>query len=100
MLPGWQNLMVELEDQLDLCTIDACNTLEELHFTKGRAAVIRMLLNYQDYITRLGRKMKITTSSSRNSPHPGAIAGEPMGHPLFQLSDTPLRNGDKHGNTD
>ena len=56
MLPGWQNLMVELEDQLDLCTIDACNTLEELHFTKGRAAVIRMLLNYQDYITRLGEK--------------------------------------------
>ena len=56
MLPGWRNLMEELEDQLDLCTIDACNTLEELHFTKGRAAVIRMLLNYQDYVTRLGEK--------------------------------------------
>jgi hypothetical protein len=56
MLPGWQNLMAELEDQLDLCTIDACNTLEELHFTKGRAAVIRMILNYEAYVTRLGEE--------------------------------------------
>ena len=55
-MPGWKNLIEEIEDQLDLCTIDACNTLEELHFTKGRAAVLRMLLNYQDYITRLGEK--------------------------------------------
>ena len=54
MLPGWQTLISELEDQLDLCTLDACNTLEELHFTKGRAAVIRMLLNYETYVTRLG----------------------------------------------
>ena len=56
MLPGWQNLMAELEDQLDLCTLDSCNTLEDLHFTKGRAAVIRMLLNYEAYITRLGEE--------------------------------------------
>jgi hypothetical protein len=56
MLPGWQTLMSELEDQLDLCTLDACNTLEELHFTKGRAAVIRMLLNYEAYVTRLGEE--------------------------------------------
>ena len=55
-MPGWKNLIEELEDQLDLCNIDACNTLEELQFTKGRAAVIRMLLNYEDYITRLGEK--------------------------------------------
>lgn len=48
--------MEELEDQLDLCTLDACNTLEDLHFTKGRAAVIRMLLNYESYITRLGEE--------------------------------------------
>ena len=56
MLPGWRTLMEELEDQLDLCTIDACNTLEELHFTKGRAAVIRMMLNYENYILRLGEE--------------------------------------------
>ena len=35
-MTGWRNLMEELEDQLDLCTLDACNTIEELHFTKGR----------------------------------------------------------------
>jgi len=56
MLPGWNTLMAELEDQLDLCTLDSCNTLEELHFTKGRAAVIRMMLNYEAYITRLGEE--------------------------------------------
>ena len=49
-MPGWKALIDELEDQLDLCSIDACNTLEELHFSKGRAAVLRMLLAYEDYI--------------------------------------------------
>ena len=53
-MPGWENLMAELEEQMDYCTIEACNTLEELHFTKGRLAVIKMLLNYEAYITRLG----------------------------------------------
>jgi hypothetical protein len=56
MTAGWKHLMEELEDQLDLCTLDACNTLEDLHFTKGRAAVIRMLLGYEDYVTRLGEE--------------------------------------------
>ena len=56
MTDGWKHLMDELEDQLDLCTIDSCNTLEDLHFTKGRAAVIRMMLNYEAYVTRLGEE--------------------------------------------
>ena len=55
-MTGWRNLMEELEDQLDLCTLDACNTIEELHFTKGRAAVIRMLLNYEAYIKNIGEE--------------------------------------------
>ena len=38
-------------------------------------------------------------STKSNLPYPAAIAGEPTGYPLFRLSDTPLRNGDKHGNT-
>ena len=56
MLPGWATLMDELEDQLDLCNIDACDSLEDLYFNKGRAAVIRMLLNYEAYVTRLGEE--------------------------------------------
>ena len=52
MTEGWKNLMEEVEDQLDLCTIDACNTLEELHFSKGRVAVLRMLLSYEAYVTQ------------------------------------------------
>jgi hypothetical protein len=56
MLDGWRNLIEELEEQLDLCTLDACNTVEELHFTKGRAAVLRMLLNYQEYVLRVAEQ--------------------------------------------
>ncbi len=52
-MPGWKTLMEEIEDQLDLCTIDACNTLEDLHFSKGRAAVLRMLLNYENYVRNI-----------------------------------------------
>ena len=56
MLPGWRTLMDELEDQADLCNLDACNNVEDLFFNKGRLAVIRMLLNYEDYVTRLGEE--------------------------------------------
>jgi hypothetical protein len=59
MLPGWRTLMDELEDQADLCNLDACNNVEDLFFNKGRLAVIRMLLNYEDYVTRLGEGEEI-----------------------------------------
>ena len=52
MTEGWKNLMEEVQDQLDLCNIDSCNTLEELHFSKGRRAVLRMFLNYELYVTQ------------------------------------------------
>jgi hypothetical protein len=53
MLPGWRSLMEQIEDQMDLCNLDACNTLEDLHFNKGRLAVLRMFHNYEDYVTRV-----------------------------------------------
>ena len=53
MLPGWRSLMDQIEDQMDLCNLDACNTIEDLHFNKGRLAVLRMLSNYEDYVTRV-----------------------------------------------
>jgi hypothetical protein len=56
MLPGWRTLMDELEDQADLCNLDACNNVEDLFFNKGRLAVIRMLLNYESYVLRLGEE--------------------------------------------
>ena len=52
-MPGWKTLMQEVDDQLDLCTIDACDSLEDLYFSKGRAAVLRMLLNYESYVRNL-----------------------------------------------
>ena len=54
MTEGWKNLVEELEEQADLCNLDACNNVEDLFFNKGRLAVIRMLLNYEAYVTRLG----------------------------------------------
>lgn len=56
MLPGWATLMEELEEQADLCNLDACNNVEDLFFNKGRLAVIRMLLNYESYVLRLGEQ--------------------------------------------
>ena len=56
MLPGWATLMEELEEQADLCNLDACNNVEDLFFNKWRLAVIRMLLNYEAYVTRLGEE--------------------------------------------
>ena len=58
-MPGWQDLMNQIEDQLDLCTLDSCNTLEELHFAKGRAAVLRMLLSYESYVKGLGEQEEL-----------------------------------------
>lgn len=58
-MDGWRNLIEELEDQLAFCTLDSCNTIEELHFTKGRAAVLSMLLSYEDYIKRVGEEEEL-----------------------------------------
>ena len=55
-MPGWENLMAELEEQADFCNLDACNNVEDLFFNKGRLAVIRMLLSYEDYVTRVAEQ--------------------------------------------
>ena len=46
--PGWKNLMQEIQDNIDDCTIDKCKTLEELWFQKGRLAVLRVLMSYEE----------------------------------------------------
>jgi len=46
-------LVEQWEDQLDLCTIDSCTSLEDLYFSKGRAAVLRMMLNYEAYVRNI-----------------------------------------------
>ena len=50
MMPGWKRLIEEVEEQMDLITIDSCSTLEDLHFSKGRLAVLRMFSGYEDYV--------------------------------------------------
>ena len=49
-MPGWKNLVDEWEDQMQMCNLDSCQTLEDLHFQKGRLAVLRMMLNFENYI--------------------------------------------------
>jgi len=52
-MPGWQDLMDQIEDQIELCNIDACNSLEDLYFNKGRLAVLRMFSNYEHYVKNI-----------------------------------------------
>ena len=33
-MPGWKHLVDEWEDQMQMCNIDSCQTLEDLHFQK------------------------------------------------------------------
>lgn len=50
MMPGWKNLIEEVEGQIDLITIDSCSTQEDLWFAKGRLAVLRMFSGYESYV--------------------------------------------------
>jgi hypothetical protein len=52
-MPGWKNLVEEWEDQMQMCNLDSCSSLEDLHFQKGRLAVLRMMLNFENYIKNI-----------------------------------------------
>ena len=56
MTSGWSAFIEQIEDQAELCNLDACSTLEDLWFNKGRLAVLRMLMGYEDYIKRVGEE--------------------------------------------
>ena len=56
MTSGWSAFIEQIEDQAELCNLDACSTLEDLWFNKGRRAVLRMLMGYEDYIKRVGEE--------------------------------------------
>ena len=50
LMPGWKNLMDEVEEQIDLISVDSCSTQEDLWFAKGRLAVLRMFSGYESYV--------------------------------------------------
>ena len=56
VMPGWQDLMDQIEDQIELCTLDACDSAEDLWFNKGRLAVLRMLSGYENYVCSIGEQ--------------------------------------------
>ena len=55
-MPGWKNLVEEWEDQMQMCNLDSCQSLEDLHFQKGRLAVLRMMLNFENYIKNISEQ--------------------------------------------
>jgi len=56
VMPGWQDLMDQIEDQIELCNLDACDSAEDLWFNKGRLAVLRMFANYEQYVRSIGEQ--------------------------------------------
>ena len=50
MMPAWARLIDEVEEQIDLITVDSCSDGNELFFNKGRLAVLRMFAGFEDYI--------------------------------------------------
>ena len=56
MTDGWKDLMEQVEDQIELCTLDACDSAEDLWFNKGRLAVLRMFAGYENYVRSIGEQ--------------------------------------------
>ena len=56
MMPGWEALMDEVQGQIDMCTLDACDSAEDLWFNKGRLAALRMFANYEHYVRSIGEQ--------------------------------------------
>jgi hypothetical protein len=50
LLPAWQRLIEEVEDQMDLITIDSCADGNDLFYNKGRLAVLRMFAGFEQYV--------------------------------------------------
>lgn len=56
MMPGWDALMDEVQGQIDMCTLDGCDSAEDLWFNKGRLAALRMFANYESYVRSIGEQ--------------------------------------------
>ena len=50
LMPAWSRLIDEVEEQIDLITIDSCADGNDLFYNKGRLAVLRMFAGFEDYI--------------------------------------------------
>ena len=50
LMPAWGRLIDEVEEQIDLITVDSCADGNDLFYNKGRLAVLRMFAGFEDYI--------------------------------------------------
>jgi hypothetical protein len=50
LMPAWKRLIDEVEDQIDLITIDSCQNADDLFYNKGRLAVLRMFSGFEQYV--------------------------------------------------
>lgn len=56
MMPGWEALMDEVQGQIEMCTLDGCDSAEDFWFNKGRLAALRMFANYESYVRSIGEQ--------------------------------------------
>lgn len=47
---GWDDFVAEIEEQMQQCNLDNCNSTEDLWFQKGRLAVLRTILAYEQFV--------------------------------------------------
>ena len=52
LMPAWKRLIDEVDEQIDLITIDSCQNADDLFYNKGRLAVLRMFSGFEDYVRR------------------------------------------------
>lgn len=50
LTPGWDDFIEEIETQMQQCSLDNCNSAEELWFQKGRLAVLRTIMAYEQFV--------------------------------------------------
>jgi len=56
LMPGWEALIDDVNQQIEMCNLDACDSAEDLWFNKGRLAALRILANYESYVRSIGEQ--------------------------------------------
>ena len=50
MLDGWKDFQNEIDEAINVCTLDACNTTEEFWQMRGRLQALRQMAGYENAI--------------------------------------------------
>ena len=50
MTEGWADFQKEIDEAINACTLDACNTTEEFWQMRGRLQALRQMAGYENAI--------------------------------------------------